>query len=148
MRDSRFLLMCPKEPINACATQNVVPRRDRLDLTASGRFPFGEIALAGSPHTELAAPRQCAQAPSGSAAARDIGLLMSAAPRVGADGDRAIAACPTKQLVLRALRASEKRIALAAVGTVTLSSSRQLGESVSEHCYAVLQGPPLPGRDH
>jgi hypothetical protein len=33
-------------------------------------------------------------------------------------------------------------------GTVTLSSSRQLGESVSEHCYAVLQGPPLPGRDH
>ena len=28
-------------------------------------------------------------------------------------------------------------------GTVTLSSSRQLGESVSEHCYAVLQGPPL-----
>ena len=41
---------------------------------------------------------------------------MSAAPRVGADGDRAIAACPTKQLVLRALRASEKRIALAAVG--------------------------------
>ena len=41
---------------------------------------------------------------------------MSAAPRVGADGDRAIAACHTKQLVLRALRASEKRIALAAVG--------------------------------
>jgi hypothetical protein len=35
-----------------------------------------------------------------------------------------------------------------AIGTVTLSSSRQLGESVSEHCYAVLQGPPLPGRDH
>ncbi len=33
-------------------------------------------------------------------------------------------------------------------GTVTLSSSRQLGESVSEHCYAVVQGPPLPGRDH
>src|SRR4051812_25502183 len=33
-------------------------------------------------------------------------------------------------------------------GTVTLLSSRQLGESVSEHCYAVLQGPPLPGRDH
>ena len=33
-------------------------------------------------------------------------------------------------------------------GTVTLSSSRQLGESVSEHCNAVLQGPPLPGRDH
>jgi NADPH:quinone reductase len=33
-------------------------------------------------------------------------------------------------------------------GTVTFSSSRQLGESVSEHCYAVLQGPALPGRDH
>ena len=28
-------------------------------------------------------------------------------------------------------------------GTVTLSSSRQLGESVSEQCYAVLQGPPV-----
>ena len=61
---------------------------------------------------------------------------MSAAPRAEADGDRAlpentsvvcasphdrpsavsIAASPTKQLVLRALRASEKRIALAAVG--------------------------------
>jgi hypothetical protein len=40
------------------------------------------------------------------------------------------------------------RFAGAKDGTVTLSSSRQLGESVSEHCYAVLQGPPLPGRDH
>src|SRR6185503_8033229 len=29
-------------------------------------------------------------------------------------------------------------------GTVTLSSSRQLGESVSEHCYAVLQGHRYP----
>ena len=37
----------------------------------------------------------------------------------------------------------QRSVVLSDGGTVTLSSSRQLGESVSEHCYAVLQGPPL-----
>src|ERR1700693_2832375 len=41
-KDSRLMVLvdCPNEPVNACATRNLVPRRDRLDLTESGRFPI------------------------------------------------------------------------------------------------------------
>src|SRR6202041_1971555 len=82
-----------------------------------------------------------------SAGVRDIGLLMSAAPRAEADGDRAlpentwvvcasphdrpsalsIAASPTKQLVLRALRTSEKPMSAAEVSaTIGISNDATL----------------------
>src|SRR4029079_4326121 len=52
----------------------------------------------------------------------------------------------TPEQELARLRAENQQ--LRAEKTVRLCGSRHLGESVSARCYPVLQGPPLPGRDH